>query len=112
MKLLFDQNLSRHLVDHLRDVIPDSAHVASVGLAEATDDEVWEFARENDFIVVSKDSDFRQLAFLYGAPPKVVWLRVGNVATSEILLVLLDHIEAIERFAGTDDESLLVLSGR
>lgn len=40
MKLLFDQNLSRHLVGHLRDVFPDSAHVALLGLAEATDAEV------------------------------------------------------------------------
>ncbi|MBK5224017.1 MAG: DUF5615 family PIN-like protein [Acidimicrobiia bacterium] len=58
MKLLFDQNISRHLVDHVRDVFPGSVHVAMIGLAEATDAEVWEHAGANDYIVVSKDSDF------------------------------------------------------
>jgi predicted nuclease of predicted toxin-antitoxin system len=111
VKLLFDQNLSRHLIDHVRDVFPDSSHVALVGLAEATDEEVWEFAGANDCIVVSKDSDFRQLAFLHGPPPKVVWLRLGNVTTVDIATVILDHNETIERFAIDEDEALLVLAG-
>ncbi len=111
MKLLFDQNLSRHLLDHVRDVFPDSSHVALVGLAEATDEEVWEFAGANDYIVVSKDSDFRQLAFLHGPPPKVVWLRLGNVTTVDIATVILDHNETIEQFANDEDEALLVLAG-
>ena len=111
MKLLFDQNLSRHLIDHVRDVFPDSSHVALLGLAEATDEEVWEFAGANDYIVVSKDSDFRQLAFLHGPPPKVVWLRLGNVTTVDIATVILDHNETIEQFATDEDEALLVLAG-
>ncbi len=111
MKLLFDQNLSRYLVDHLRDVFPDSSHVALLGLAEATDAEVWAYAGANDYIVVSKDSDFRQLAFLHGPPPKVVWLRLGNVRTVDIATALLDDNEVIEGFATNEDEALLVLPG-
>lgn len=111
MKLLFDQNISRHLVDHVRDVFPGSVHVAMIGLAEATDAEVWEHAGANDYILVSKDSDFRQLAFLHGPPPKIVWLRLGNVTTVEIATAILDHNETIERFAASQDEALLVLPG-
>ena len=74
MKLLFDQNLSRKLVDQLQHEFPDSIHVTAVGLDAATDRELWQFAREHGFAIVSKDSDFRQLAFLYG-PPK------GDLAT-------------------------------
>ena len=109
MKLLFDQNLSRHLVGHVRDVFPDSNHVALLGLAEATDAEVWAYAGANGFIVVSKDSDFRQLAFLHGPLPKVVWLRLGNVTTVDVATTILDHNEAIEHFATNEDEALLVL---
>ena len=67
MRLLFDQNLSRRLLAMLRDAYPDSVHVVDVELDTATDREIWEYAGEHDLIVVSKDSDFRQLAFLYGA---------------------------------------------
>lgn len=75
MKLRFDQNLSRHLVEHLRDAFPESEHVSALGLDAVTDEEIWEFAREHGHLIVSKDPDFRQLAFLHGPPPKALWLR-------------------------------------
>jgi predicted nuclease of predicted toxin-antitoxin system len=109
VKLLFDQNLSRHLVGQLRDVFPESEHVTSLGLDAAADQEIWTYAGEHGHVVVSKDSDFRQLAFLHGPPPKAIWLRVGNASTATILQVLLDHIEAIEAFSDGEDEALLVL---
>ena len=109
MRLLFDQNLSRHLVGHLRDAFPESEHVTALGLDAATDLQIWEHARAHGRVIVSKDSDFRQLAFLHGAPPKVVWLKVGNASTATILQVLLDHAEAIESFGTNEDEALLVL---
>jgi len=109
VRLLFDQNLSRRLVDQLRDAFPGSLHVAGAGLDSATDEEVWEYAGTHGLLLVSKDSDFRQLAFLHGPPPKVLWLRLGNASTLAVLNVLLDSIEAIERFVMTEEESLLVL---
>ena len=109
MKLLFDQNLSRHLVGQLRDAFPDSAHLTSVGLDTATDEQIWDHAKEYGYVIVSKDSDFRQLAFLHGPPPKVLWQRVGNASTASILGVLLDHAGSIEQFVGDEEESLLVL---
>ena len=109
MRLLLDQNLSRHLLGHLRDAFPESLHVADVDLDAASDRELWEYAKDRDLILVSKDSDFRQLAFLHGPPPKVVWLRVGNASTSDIATVILNHVEAIEAFVTHEDEALLVL---
>jgi predicted nuclease of predicted toxin-antitoxin system len=69
VRLLFDQNLSRHLVGHLRDVFPESEHVTALGLDAATDQEIWRYAGEHGHLIVSKDSDFRQLAFLHSPPP-------------------------------------------
>ncbi len=109
MKLLLDQNVSRHLVERLLDSYPDTTHVALVGLATASDREVWEYARERAYALVSKDADFRQLAFLYGPPPKVIWLRVGNASTATVLQVLLDHRPAVEAFDTDVDDALLVL---
>ena len=109
MKLLLDQNLSRNLVVRLHDAFPESQHVSAVGLDIATDREIWNYAHEHDFMIASKDSDFRQLAFLNGPPPKVLWLRVGDASTAAILEMFLDHVEAINAFAVTEDEALLVV---
>ena len=109
MKLLLDQNLSRNLVGRLLVAYPDTTHVALAGLAAVSDRRVWEYAREHGYVLVSKDSDFRQLAFLYGPPPKVIWLRVGNASTVNVLQTLLDYRPAIEAFDADVDDSLLVL---
>ncbi len=108
MKLLFDQNLSRRLVGDVEELFPGSAHVGSVGLDTATDREIWDFAGEHDYIV-SKDSDFRQLAFLLGPPPKAVWLRVGNCSTATIAQHLRSGAPVIAEFAASEEEALLVL---
>lgn len=75
MKLLFDENLSHKLVSRLTDIFSDSAHVRDVGLKAANDPLVWEYAKDNDFMIVSKDADMHDLSLLYGNPPKVIWLQ-------------------------------------
>lgn len=109
MKLLFDQNLSRRLVRQLAAVFPDSAHVGALDLDTATDREIWDYAGEHDYVIVSKDSDFRQLAFLFGPPPKAVWLRVGNGSTRAISELLRSEVDVIAHFATSEEEALLVL---
>lgn len=72
MKLLFDENLSHKLVRLLADLFPDSVHVRDVSLKAADDPVVWEYAKDSDLMIVSKDSDMHQRSFIYGYPPKVV----------------------------------------
>lgn len=84
MKLLFDQNLSFRLVTALADLYPGSAHVRALALAEADDDLVWRHAAQHGFVIISKDADFHQRSFVFGAPPKVIWIRLGNCSTDEV----------------------------
>lgn len=109
MRLLLDQNLSRRLVEALAADFPDSTHVVECGLDTSTDREVWDFAGEHGYVIVSKDSDFRQYAFLYGAPPKVIWIRTGNVTTTAIAELLQVSRSRMEAFSTSPEESLLVL---
>lgn len=88
MQLLFDENLSPSLVTLLAAHFPGSVHVHGAGLGSATDEEVWTYARDHGLVVVSKDSDFLELSVLRGAPPKLVWLRVGNCTTAQLADVL------------------------
>ncbi len=84
MKLLFDQNLSHQLLHALQNEYPDSQHVRNVGLAEGSDEAVWQYAVQESFTIVTKDAEFHQRSFLFGHPPKVVWIRRGNCSTATI----------------------------
>ena len=109
MRLLFDQNLSRRLVALVADVFPDSAHVEACGLAEADDRAIWSFARDAEYVIVSEDSDFGDLSFLLGAPPKAIWARVGNGPTSVIVELRRSHAVRLEAFGASATESFLVV---
>lgn len=110
MKFLFDQNLSFRLVKKLFDVYPDCEHVRNIGLKEAPDTEVWEFARANGYVVVSKDADFHQRSLLLGFPPKVIWIKLGNCSTKAIEQVLRRHLEDVKQFEASEAATFLILS--
>lgn len=109
MKLLFDQNLSPRLVQRLQIDFPGCAHVRDFQLQAATDSEIWAFAVREGFAIVSKDSDFHQLAFAQGPPPKVVWIQRGNCTTSDIAQLLRSAREAVEKFLEEDETAFLIL---
>ena len=109
MKLLFDENLSPHLVRRMADLFPDSTHVRDVGLEAANDPSVWEYARLNAFLIVSKDVDMHDLSLHFGNPPKVIWLRLGNCSTTQVETLLRREFEAIKAFNEDDTVSLLAL---
>lgn len=98
MKLLFDQNLSPRLPMTLADIFHDSVHVREVGLRDAADSVIWDYAKQHGFAIVSKDADFQQRSLLYGSPPKFIWLRVGNCPVRTIENLLRRHSVAIHTF--------------
>ena len=110
MKLLFDEDLSFKLVASLADAFPGSTPVELVQLRGASDEAVWKHARAYGFTLVSKDDDFRHLSLLNGAPPKVVWLRVGNMSTAELGVLLRAQKSVLEAFEQSPVESLLVIA--
>ncbi|BAP57897.1 hypothetical protein THII_3600 [Thioploca ingrica] len=109
MKLLFDQNLSPRLPHSLADLYPNSLHVRTINLHDATDTAIWNYAKQNSFILVSKDSDFQQRSLLYGSPPKFIWIRLGNSSVQEIENLLRSYSISIHTFAHNNLESHLIL---
>jgi len=103
MKLLLDENLSRRIVPFLQADFPGTSQVALEGLEQGSDLDVWRYARDNGFVIVSKDSDFYELSLLHGTPPKVIWLRVGNVSKAAVMQLLLDNRETIARLLSDPD---------
>ncbi len=109
MKLLFDENLSPALPRRVADLFPDSVHVRDVGMKATDDPIVWDYAKDNDFITVSKDADLHDPSLVFGNPPKVVWLRLDNCSTRQVKELLRRDSEVIKLFYEDDSLSLLAL---
>src|SRR5205085_4765194 len=103
-------NLSHKLVRLLADLFPDSLHVREVGLKAAEDPVVWDYAKNNDLIIVSKDSDMHQRSFVFGYPPKIIWVRLGNCSTADVERLLRRQFDSIKAFYEDDYASFLSLS--
>jgi predicted nuclease of predicted toxin-antitoxin system len=110
MRLLFDHNLSRRLVHHLRDVFPEAIHVSMLGLENAPDMIVWSYAQSNGYTIVTKDSDFNDMGFVHGFPPKILWLRLGNSTTQEIESAIRSQINLIRDFIADPQTGILELT--
>ena len=109
MRLLFDQNLSPRLVRILADAYPGSSHVRDLGLHSADDESIWEWARHEGFVIVSKDEDFHQRSFLLNHPPKVIWVRLGNCSTDDIAQLLKRRQDEIAAFEADAVAAFLAL---
>jgi predicted nuclease of predicted toxin-antitoxin system len=109
LRLLFDQNLPHRFAASLADLFPGSLHVKDAGLATASDREIWDYAAANGFTIISKDGDFHQLSFLYGYPPKTIWLRCGNSRAGDLEKLIRYNHQVIEVFLAEDDGALLVI---
>ena len=98
MKLLLDQNISFRLISKISEDFPETKQVTELGLENATDREIWRYAKENGFAVVSFDGDFYDLATIFGHPPKLIWLRTGNTKTDQLAELLINKKDLIEEF--------------
>lgn len=112
MRLLFDEQLAEELCVLLRDKFPESLHVRAIGAGGASDEIIWQTAQDRGCVLVTKDEDFHRLGVLRGAPPKVVWIRIGNCTTADIAALLREHHADIERFVDEDEATVLELGAR
>jgi len=107
MKLLFDQNLSPKLAKYFEEHFSTSQHLQDIGFDASDDLAVWEFAQKNGFTIVTKDSDFNNLASFMGFPPKVIWLRRGNCSTKIIREIIDENLGTIKAFINDLDNGIL-----
>ena len=109
MRILLDANLSYRILKRIKLLYPDAAHVSRIALPHPSDDPtIWSWARDNDFvIIVSNDSDFKDLVQQHGPPPKVIYLRFGNVGNDAIVRLLTEKHETIRAFLNDPDTDLM-----
>jgi predicted nuclease of predicted toxin-antitoxin system len=104
MKLLFDQNSSFRIERQIDSIFSNSKHCSNLGLLNTDDTVIWEFAKNNDYAVVTFDSDFYDIRLLKGTPPKIIWIRKGNLTTKKNIETLEDKRSAIKDFLTNPDK--------
>ena len=109
MSLLFDQNISPRIVKYFSSVFPEAKHVREVGLEDASDTLIFDFAKKNNLVVVTFDSDFVDLNVVRGIPPKIIWIRTGNLTTRSVADLLNRNVESIKRFLESDQPDHQIL---
>lgn len=95
MKLLLDENLSRRLVPFLQHDYAGSSQVVLLGMESASDKEVWQKAKDEDYVILTRDADFQELSLVWGQPPKVIRLKTLNQSRAATLRVLIENKNAI-----------------
>jgi predicted nuclease of predicted toxin-antitoxin system len=109
VKLLLDQNISPKLVIRLNDIFPGSLHVQNVNMDRSDDSAVWDFAAENNLVIVSKDVDFSERSLIWGFPPKIIWIRRGNCSTTDIENILRSNLDSINQLVNNPKIGVLIL---
>ncbi len=109
-RLLFDENLAARIAGALADLYPGSVHVSDAGLLGASDRMIWQHARDSGLVIVSKDQDFHRLSIFHGPPPKVLWIRLRNCSTDDVIRLLRQRGGEIEAFLQHEEAGFLALA--
>jgi len=98
MKLLFDLNISFKVAKKIQDIFPGAKHVSDLRLEGSKDIEIWEYAKNNNYCIVTFGINFIDLSTLKGFPPKIIWLRMGNTSTENLISKIKADSELINDF--------------
>ncbi|WLQ14385.1 DUF5615 family PIN-like protein [Hahella aquimaris] len=111
--LLIDENLSYKLAARLAGDFPGTIAVAKApSLGEGTQDPVvWEYAKTNNLVLVTKDKDFVDYWKRFGPPPKVIRLEIGNSRLSNVEQMIINNKNKILHFISSSNDGLLMLKG-
>ncbi len=85
MRFLIDANLPPSLAAWLTAEGFEARHTFDIELASATDRQIWGYAKDHDFIIITRDEDFILLNTVEPEGPRVVWVRIGNAIKRTLL---------------------------
>ncbi|TVR78884.1 MAG: hypothetical protein EA412_07830 [Chitinophagaceae bacterium] len=98
MRFLCDVHISYKLTKFLISKGFESLHVNEIlGKSETKDSELCNFANQNNYVIISKDSDFRDSYFVNQTPKKLIKINLGNISNQALIKIFNDHIETIQK---------------
>jgi predicted nuclease of predicted toxin-antitoxin system len=107
VKLLLDENLSWRMIKQLQPFFAAVVHVSELKISQPADDiSIWNYAKQNDFTIISKDDDFEKIVLLRKAPPKLIYLKTFNLSTKGLVDLIIENKEKLVEFITTDDNDI------
>ena len=73
------------LADWLREQGHQAEHLLEIGLAQSKDNPVWQYATDHNAVVITKDEDYAEWVRRGRSGPQVLWIRLGNSTTRELI---------------------------
>jgi len=109
VKLLLDANISWRSITPLKSIFEHIEHVDSISVLShpAKDIEIWNYAKNENAIIITNDEDFYKLSVLKGFPPKIVIIRTGNQENSYLINLLIKHSDEIKKLSESTDYGIL-----
>ncbi|MBX3044623.1 MAG: DUF5615 family PIN-like protein [Candidatus Kapabacteria bacterium] len=107
MKVLLDENISWRIIKFIEKYFEDVKHITSISTNRLSDFEIWRYAKINNYTILTYDSDFRNFVTYYNYPPKVVWIRTGNISKIHLAELIQNNIDSIIEFGNNDDFGIL-----
>lgn len=107
MKLLFDQNISPKVLKKLSKEFKESQQVRFVRLENSSDLDIFEYAKNNEFTIVTFDADFIDLNALKGTPPKIIYLNTGNLTTHSVANLISNNLLTIQQYLTSINDDIL-----
>lgn len=95
MKFIVDAQLPPLLAEELRKAGCDAVAVREIGLRDAKDSQIWDYAVRNGAAIVTKDEDFAERGLHTANAPVIIWLRIGNATNPKLMQWLLPMLPAI-----------------
>jgi predicted nuclease of predicted toxin-antitoxin system len=106
LRFIIDENISwrlKKLLPHW-EILPVNEIAQAARLSDLS---IWQFAKSNRYQILTFDEDFSELQNLYGFPPKIIWLRIGNTSTNHIASLLLKKEYELIDFLNNDELGVL-----
>ncbi len=105
--ILVDNNISYRVASILKTTYKGITHVSTIGLDTEEDLVLWNYATNNKLSILTKDADFNHIQQLKGFPPKIIWIRSGNVSTKRVVELLETRELEIKQFLDKTELGLL-----
>ena len=91
----------------IQEAYPESTQVALIGLEQVNDAIIMQYAIDNGFAIATKDADFYEMNLVYGQPPKIIWLKMGNQSKAATINALLNYQVLITKALLDDDKDCI-----